>query len=344
MATRNRKRILYIAILGVLAAFTVLTVQRYIVRAARVEHAVAPAPFFPPGAPWTQDISQAPVDPQSSAIINWLAQNGGWGFHNRFQVDISLRVLTADASTPKVPFHKGWTGDNADSDLVSSVPLPKGGGVEGQANYHCPGADDDCHLIVVDRPEGKLYELYHADYANSALTAMGVVVWDLHRVYPPSGRGEQCSSTDAAGLPIAPLLFNADEIAAESINHAMRFALPPDRIQARAYVHPATHAIYSKGGELSPPMGAHFRLKASFDMSKLTPAGRIVARALQKYGMYLADQGNMTMTAQSDMDTNTKYSDVGFNTHSLYGIEVTDFEVVKMPFVMSWTGDCVLSK
>ncbi|HME59296.1 MAG TPA: hypothetical protein VKF63_13215, partial [Terracidiphilus sp.] len=30
------------------------------VRAARVEHAVAPAPYFPPGSVWTQDISHAP--------------------------------------------------------------------------------------------------------------------------------------------------------------------------------------------------------------------------------------------------------------------------------------------
>ena len=58
-------------------------------RAARLEHVVPPAPYFPPGAIWTQDISHAPVDPQSDAIINWLADAGGWGNSNKMQVDFA---------------------------------------------------------------------------------------------------------------------------------------------------------------------------------------------------------------------------------------------------------------
>jgi len=339
---RNPKRILYISIFGILAALVILAVQRYAVRAARVQHATEPAPYFPSGSSWTQDISQAPVDSRSSEIINWLADNGGWGNRNRFQVDFGLRVLTADASTPRVRFHRGSTWYAADSDEVSSIPLPKNGGLEGQDGYRCNGSD--CHLIVVDRPEGKLYEAIAADYADGAMSATFLGVWDLNRVYPPSGRGEQCTSADSAGLPIAPLLFNADEIAAGSINHALRFALPNDRIRAHVFVPPATHAGSPKGPELAPPIGARFRLKPSFDMSQLTPAGKVVARALQKYGMYLADGGNIALTAQSDQDTNTKYADVGFNSHSLFSIQVSDFEVMQMPPPISLTYDCVRNK
>jgi serine/threonine-protein kinase len=339
---RNPKRILYISILGILAAFVALTVKRYVVRAARVEHAAAPAPYFPPGAIWTQDISHAPLDPQSTAMVNWLADHGGWGNHNRFQVDFSMRVLTANASTPKVRFHRGSTWYTPDSDEVSSIPLPRNGGLEGQQGYRCNGGD--CHLIVVDRPEGKLYEAFSADFADGAISASFLAVWDLNRIYPPSGRGNQCTSADAAGMPIAPLLFNADEIAAGSINHALRFALPNDRIQAKVFVHPATHAGSPKGPDLAPPMGVLFRLKPSFDMSQLTPAGRVVARALQKYGMYLSDGGSIALTAQNDMDTNTKYADVGFDSHSLFPIQVSDFEVVKMPPLISLTYDCVRNK
>ena len=60
--------------------------------------------------------------------------------------------------------------------------------------------------------------------------------------------------------------------------------------------------------------------------------------------MFLADQGNIALTAQSDDDTTTKYADVGFNSHSLFPIQVSDFEVVKMPPLISWTGDCVRNK
>jgi serine/threonine-protein kinase len=179
---------------------------------------------------------------------------------------------------------------------------------------------------------------------DNALNAGFVAVWDLNRVYPPSGRGDQCTSADAAGLPIAPLLFNADELAAGSINHAIRFILPNPRIRAHVYVHPATHAGAPRGPVNAPPMGARFRLKASFDMSKLTPAAQVVARAMQKYGMILSDGGNIALSAQNDADTKAKYADIDFGSHDLADLKVTDFEVVEMGTPIRLTDDCVRNK
>lgn len=329
-----------ILIVGLGAVIGALAFRSHVVkvRAARLEHVVPPAPYFPPGAEWTQDVSHAPLDPNSATMISTLSQAGGWGY-GRMQVDFSIRVLQADANTPSVPFRN--TADGVDSDNVSSVPLPSGGGIEGQRDYHCASDDDDCHLIVVDRGHNKLYEAYHANYADGTLTANGMVVWDLSRVYPPSGRGDQCSSSDAAGFPIAPLLFNADELASGSINHAIRFILPNSRIRANVFVHPATHAGAPRGPDTAPPMGARFRLKASYDLSQLSPAAQVVARAMQKYGMFLADGGGIALTAQSDLDTTAKYSDVNFGPHSLQALKVTDFEVVDMGKPIPLTYGCV---
>jgi serine/threonine-protein kinase len=338
----NHSKVLFISILGVGAIVTGYGLHNHIVnvRAARLDHIAAPAAYFPPGAIWTQDISHAPLDPQSSTIIAWLADAGGWGF-GKMNVDFSLRVLQADASTPRVPFREAPGFGTADSDKISTIPLPAGGGLEGQPGYQCPGDDSDCHLIVVDRSQGKLYEVYHANYADGALSAIGLSLWNLNRIYPPSGRGDQCSSTDAAGLPLAPLLFNADELAAGHIGHAIRFILPNPRIRAHVFVHPATHAGAPLGPVTAPPMGAHFRLKASYDMSRLTPAAQVVARAMQKYGMFLSDGGNMALTAQSDRDTNAKYTDMDFGAHDLVDLKVTDFEVVDFGTPIRLTDDCV---
>jgi serine/threonine-protein kinase len=252
-----------------------------------------------------------------------------------------MRVVQADASTPFVPFHKGSGFYTADSDKVSVFPLPAGGGVEGHPDYNC--ADHgDCHLIVADRSHGKLYEAFSANVEENAVTAVFVAVWDLNRVYPPSGRGDQCTSADAAGFPIAPLLFTADELAVGHIDHAVRFALPNPRIRAHVFVHPATHAGAPRGPVDAPPMGARFRLKASFDMSKLTPAAQVVAHAMQKYGMFLSDGGNIALTAQSDKDTKAKYAELDFDSHSMFGLKVTDFEVVDMGMPIRLTDDCVL--
>jgi serine/threonine-protein kinase len=341
----SAKNVLFIAVLGTSAMFTGLAIRQHIVsvRAAKLEHVTPPAPYFPPGSFWTQDVSHAPVDPRSSAIIGWLTEAGGWGY-GRMQVDFSLRVLQANAETPIVPFHKGADFMAADSDKASEIPLPVGGGIEGQTGYQCNIEDADCHLLVADRGHAKLYELYQANLANGALTANGLILWNLNRNYPPSGRGEQCSSADAAGFPITPLLFNADEIASGSINHAIRFILPNPRMRAGVYVHPATHAGAPRGPFNAPPMGAHLRLKADYDLSRLTPAAQVVARAMQKYGMYLSDGGNIALTAQSDADTQAKYADVEFGSHDLQPLKVTDFEVLELGKQFKITYECELSK
>lgn len=313
------------------------------VKAAKLEHVAPPPPYFPVGSIWTQDVSKAPVDPQSQAIIGWLANAGGWG-RGRMQIDFSIRVLQADAKTPTVPFKPGDQFYEPDSDSVKSIPLPPGGGIENGDGYNCNTDQADCHLIVADRPQNKLYELYQANMRKDAMTATFIGVWDLSRIYPPNGRGEQCTSADAAGFPIAPLLFNADELAAGSINHAIRFILPNQRIRAGVYVRPATHAGAPSGPANAPPYGARLRLKASFDVSQLSPPAQVVARAMQKYGMFLADGGNIALTAQSDEDTQTKYADLGFGPHDLRALKVTDFEVLDYGKPIRITNDCVRNK
>jgi hypothetical protein len=326
---------------GLVAAFSF---RNHVAKArARVSTAVPPAPFFPSGSVWTRDSSSAPVDPASDAIIQWLDKAGGWGT-DRMRVDFAIRVLEANASTPKVPFRqaKEFYGDAAD--MVSSVPLPAGGGMEGLSGYQCPTNQEDCHYIVVDRDSHKLYEAWSATYDGKALSAVMLAIWDLDKVYPPSGRGDQCTSADAAGYPIAPLLFNADELATGHIDHAIRFVLPNERIRAGVYIHPATHAGGPAGPALAPPYGAHLRLKATYDVSHLKPAAQVVARAMQKYGMFLADGGSIALTAQNDADTKTKYSDVGFESNDLRALKVTDFEVLKEGPLIPLTHDCVLNR
>ena len=342
----TKKQVLLIFVIGFTALAAILAGHFRIarVRAARLDQVPAIAPYFPPGAIWTQDISHDPVDPQSDDMINWLQAAGGWGHGNKMQVDFALRVLQANASTPSVHFYKGPGWMAADSDSITSIPLPAGGGLEGETGYQCTVDGSDCHLIVVDRAHQKLYEAYEANSSGSVVLASFVAVWDLNRVYPPSGRGDQCTSADAAGFPIAPLLFSADELAKGSINHAIRFILPNPRIRAHVFVHPATHAGAPRGPDIALPMGAHLRLKASYDLSQLSPAARIVARAMQKYGMFLSDGGNIALTAQSDQDTTAKYSDVGFDSHSMFPLKVTDFEVLNLGEPIPLTDDCVRNK
>ena len=67
-----------------------------------------------------------------------------------------------------------------------------------------------------------------ANFNGSEIDALCLAVWDLSRVYPAQGRGEHCTSSDAAGFPIAALMPNADGVAAAmttpdgDLGHAIR--------------------------------------------------------------------------------------------------------------------------
>jgi serine/threonine-protein kinase len=262
-----------------------------------------------------------------------------------------MAVLHADASTPTVA-NVGFPYDSyyyPDCDEPGTVPfpLPGGGEIEGSDNYTCDNLDEDCHLLVVQG--NTLFESYRATVISQGLQTQCALRWDLTRIYPPSGRGEQCTSADAAGYPIAPLLFNADEVytAIQSqgdIGHAIRFILPNDEMKAGEYVHPASHA----GGPQSDddyaiPYGSRFRLKASFDIDGFTSneGVRALLRGLKKYGMFLADGGNVPLTGEVDTYTTHKWDELSIDSHSLFGIQASDFEVVAADAPVNLTYDCV---
>ncbi len=288
-----------------------------------------PGHYFPNGAPWYTAVTDAKTDPNSEAIIAAL-QVAGWGSGpDKFQIDTSLEVLQADATTPRREFEA--TGDFYSPDCEQvAMPIPVDGNVEGEETYACFG-DGDCHLLVAEADEGKLYEMWRADIPGEEFYGGCLAVWSMDEVYPADGRGDQCSSADAAGYPIAPLLFTADEVAAGEIDHALRFALPNESIRDGVFYHPATHATNAGGGGADTlPYGARLRLSRDFDLSRLAdPDAQVVAKALQTYGMVLADGGNIPLMAASDRRSTAKWDELFEDgTHALFGIEPQDFELL----------------
>jgi len=294
--------------------------------------------YFPAGAEWTRDVSSDALDPESSAVITYLDEVG-WGT-GEMRIDFSIEVLQAGLETPLVAFTPTDDHFLPDCDL-DPVPVPPGGALEGESGYECLG-DGDCHLIVQDGPRQRLYEMWRANFVGDSFLGGCLAVWDLTRVYPPSGRGEQCTSADAAGYPIAPLLFSADEVAAGRIGHAIRFILPNARIRRGEYVHPATHGTRATTGPPeAPPYGARLRLRADYPLETLPNEGaRVVARAMQRYGMLLADGGRITLTAQSDRFTSAKWSGL-LSAGDLVQIRPRDFEMVAAGRRIPLTNDCV---
>jgi hypothetical protein len=79
------------------------------------------------------------------------------------------------------------------------------------------------------------------------------------------------------------------EVAAGEINHALRFTAPQTQ---RAYVWPARHFASRITDPAYPPMGMRFRLRADFPISDYSPEVQVILRAMQRYGIILADNGS----------------------------------------------------
>src|ERR1044071_937292 len=293
-------------------------------------------PYFTTPMFFNRDVSTTAKAANSDSIIAALVAAGGWGNSNKMQIDFDRDVMIAPAGTPKQSFTPTDDFFSPDCDLAS-VPVPPGGNVEGETGYACTG-DGDCHLLVHDPVGGKLYEMWRA---NITTTFQGgcLAVWNTGTSYTSTLRGDQCTSADAAGFPIAPLLFTADEVQAGHIDHAIRFILPNNRIK-RGYVRPATHATSTTGGSSAPSYGVHLRLRADYPIASLKPGAQVVARAMQKYGMYHADGGNIALTAQSDRHTTAKWSGL-LAPQDLAALKVTDFEVIDHGAPIALTYDCV---
>lgn len=287
---------------------------------------------FPSSAPFYQDISKAKLDADSDTIMKALDAItwGDPGKRQQIGIDFSFNINVADASVAKRAFTKANGYYSPDCDFAP-VPLPVGGKGEGVDNYACGVANDDCHLLVYQG--SRYYELYKSNITGGAatggtFTSMCLVIWDLTKDYwvaanPPNfSRGDGCTGADAADLPMAPLILTKEDITSGNIKHALRFTIDNNRIAAGVYVHPATHYGGPSGGTDMMPYGARLRLRGDFPLASLpSDNARTVAKALQTYGMYMADGGNIYISATIDA------SDV-INNSILTSLKPSDFAMV----------------
>lgn len=299
-----------------------------------------PSALIPTGSVWHQksewyrDIREAPVAEMSSEMIAALPR---WGTADIFQIDFSFVVLDG-AGAPQVTFPAYDEGDNV------PVPMPDGGYVEGEYDYASCPEGDDCHVLVVDAPALRLYEVYQVRRDGAEWLGQPTL-WQLDKVYPRQNRGQGCTSADAAGMAITPGLIGYRETKAGRIAHALRLVLRNEFIRGRAgdrdvpnVVYPASHGSLAGAAATGIPYGGRLRLKASVsrDDARFRSAGaKAVIDALHTYGMILSDGGNIPLMAESarvhhDADTSATWDGL-LGPRDLQGLEPSDFEVIGIP-------------
>jgi len=269
---------------------------------------------FPADNLWNQDISAAPVDPNSDAIVNFIGSSTplhpdfGAGLYAGSSIGIPYDVVSG---VPFVAINFTAYGDESDP---GPMPVPRNAPIEGLPNPD----DGDRHVLILDRDNCWLYELYSSyPQSNGSWNVASAAVWDLLN---DEQRPYTWTSADAAGLPIFAGLARYDEVAAGAIQHALRFTLQSSK---EAFTPPASHWASNSSDSLAAPMGMRMRLKASFDISSFPPQSKVILAALQKYGMIMADNGS-SMYISGDPDNRWNNDDLD----SLKGLTASDFEVL----------------
>lgn len=243
---------------------------------------IAGCEIFPSDNIWNTRVDQLPVHPSSNEYIQTIGPDKefhadfGSGTWNGEPIGIPYGVVSG--TQPKVPVSFTYAPESD----PGPYPGPPGALIEGG-----PQADGDRHVLILDRDQCRLYELFSAyPQANGSWKAGSGAIFDLrsHALRPSSW-----TSADAAGLPILPGLVRYDETAAGEIRHAIRFTVPQTQ---RAFVWPARHFASNITDPSYPPMGQRFRLRADYPTAGFSPHARVIAEAMKKYGLILADNGS----------------------------------------------------
>ena len=271
---------------------------------------------FPSSSLWNQDISQAPVDPNSDNLINYIGADVtlhpdfGAGLYQGQSMGIPYQVEAN--SQAKVTVTAGIYASESDP---GPMPIPSNALIEGYPN---PGSGDR-HVLVLERGGCWLYEISNAHQSGRQWTSNSSALWDMTI---SEQRPFTWTSADAAGLPIFTGLVRYDEVAAGAIKHALRFTVPLTR---RAFTPPASHWASSVTDSDAPPMGMRMRLKGDFDISGFSADNQVILTALKKYGMILADNGSAVYISGAP-DDRWSNDDLG----ELKTITASNFEVVLM--------------
>lgn len=291
-------------------------------------------PIFPADNWWNLDVSQAPVDPRSDELIDWICDRDASTdpcdatMHPDFgppPYGIPYMGVSGDQPLEPVTFVLyGNQSDEGASGRPAGYPVPlvarsEPGWIEGGVAGGGPSGDR--HLLVVDRDRGLLFELWAARWRGSRWEAGSGAVFDLGG---NDRRPDGWTSADAAGLAILPGLVKVHEVqSGDPIGHAFRVTVR----DTDGYVWPASHAAGSNAA--APPMGARLRLKASVDTNGHPPEMQRIFAAMKTYGLIVADNGS-DMYVQGTMDERW---DNGVLNPAFHGLQADDFEVIEL----GWT-------
>ncbi len=304
-----------------------------------------------------RDISEDAADPHSDQMLSRLLKgkgyidaqwSGSWTPADWNWYTIPFQVVSGDTAPLSIPGTWSYRPTTNGPYLLPPEPVAYENSklTTYATTKWVKGGDHHLLIYVRDEATGGLKELweYYQPWVTrndkNQITAVAGASWrkfDLRNgETPPPG----VPSTDAAGLMITPLLVRYDEVARDSINHALRFCVNNNDISP-TFKWPARMAAGAWNRETGMPYGTRLRIKSSWwDANADAVLGtgtqaRIIGEALRRYGCILADGSGGTSIQLSGVADKRWEAKL----HSrLNAIPVSALEVVATPPILKIEG------
>jgi hypothetical protein len=250
--------------------------------------------LFSPTSVWNRSLpNDEPLDPASARVTktfrdivaaNLKAQTGPW--IQTTDSSTPIYVVPADQPTTRVKLDAGAWATTLQAAL-ERVPIPP---------TARPAAGPDAHMTIWQPSSDRLWELFHAhheaggwhaDFGGAMMNVSESPGYYTHASWP--GALPQWGAS-ATSLPVIAGTMLVSELQAGTIPHALGIAVPFAR--AHAYSWPAQRTDGLDAKPTAIPEGARFRLDPALDIDSLglAPVTRMMAKAVQRYGMIVRDQ------------------------------------------------------
>lgn len=268
--------------------------------------------------------ANAEVDPNSKKMIEGLIKDAKQGFVLAVK-EWTVPVYYADSKTPT--YDVRLTADWAPKKILKKVPIP---------DFARPDPEADAHLVVVDEQKGCIYDFWEMKKTGNGWSAGwgNALPLDSDGIFPSgfSARG--------SGFELLQGLIWPQELVQGAINHALIFSY--DYTKAGGPVEPATESDGDTDADWAIPEGALLQLDPNLNLATLglNSYEMTIAKALQEYGMYLADDGGgVTLYAVNPISARTDpYQNIFDEQDYLDGsfilldkIPAEKFRVLKLP-------------
>jgi hypothetical protein len=212
------------------------------------------------------------------------------------------------------------------TESIKNVPIP----IDAQ-----PAAGTDANMIIVDKTTYTEYNLHQVKRTETGWEVRNASVYNILWDGTPLNYGSR-----GAGLPYYAGLIRPWEIVEGKIEHALTFGYSEPALDKCVY--PAAKTNGDSTLPFAIPEGARLQLDptltdADFERMGLDRTGKIIAKAMQEYGLFLVENGGSIKIHVEDLINNPyatqQWTDPELNLTSatVSKIPFTSFRVLELP-------------